>query len=221
MDDAAAIAAGRTVVCSPTGMAVSTTVRFLSYNIFLRIRGVSNPDSNDDWKDARLDAFVRDVLPNFDVVCLQEAHAKPSLATAGRCARLIEGGRACGLVHHHRGPDPSVWGSRTFLDGGNLILSRYPFVETHAMVYANGCHADALAAKGALHALVAVDAARGAYLHVVSTHLQATYTFRPSALCGEVQRRQLVELRRFMATHCDGTSARGWRGPPRARFGAF
>lgn len=59
------------------------------------------------------------------------------------------------------------------IDGGLLIVSRFPVVKTDFMKFERGLYGDRLTAKGCLWAKIAVSPTR--HLHVFVTHLQRTY----------------------------------------------
>ena len=48
-------------------------VRILTYNMFIRPPPVN--ENGNDHKDARLNYFIKEYLPNWDVICFQEVFA--------------------------------------------------------------------------------------------------------------------------------------------------
>lgn len=83
---------------------------------------------------------------------------------------------------------------RYLIDGGLLILSRFPIVERGQHAYSQGSGSDGICAKGVLYARVQLSPDLGDSLHVFTTHTQAgdrlkEYTIRAT---------QLQEMHRFV-----------------------
>lgn len=180
-------------------------LRVLQYNIFLRPPGFSNP-SPGDFKDSRLDLFISLVLPNYDLVLLEEAFEGLNVAcglTGARLRRLLRKAKELGFHHHHRGPSASLCNGQ-FLDSGLLILSRHPIIERNVLRFQTNATSsvDRLASKGAAHVLLQIGSRT---LDVVAAHTQASYTYEPSASIDAVQRGQISEIAAFVA---DCTSVR-------------
>ncbi|KAI7872582.1 Endonuclease/exonuclease/phosphatase [Spinellus fusiger] len=141
------------------------TASFLTLNIFMRPPGIQNNWS--DYKDDRLDYIVRFLLPKYDVIAFQESFAFGTR----RKDRLIREARALGFNHHVESERHYPW--EVAVDGGLLLLSRFPIVSSDMIEYPRGSHSDWLARKGALHALVQLNLSTR--LHVYTTHAQASY----------------------------------------------
>lgn len=146
----------------------SEEIKILTYNIFMR------PDipvsSSTEYQDYRAGLFINHVLPNYDIVCLQEMFNLP-LST--RRHEFIEDARSRGFQWHHAS-------SRTHslspsIDGGLLILSKLPIVRKDVLNFSSAAFADWYATKGVLYALVKVGPKEPHYIHLFCTHLQATY----------------------------------------------
>ncbi|KAI8887514.1 hypothetical protein K501DRAFT_283298 [Backusella circina FSU 941] len=144
---------------------VNGTARFLTLNIFMRPPLIRNNWS--DYKDDRLAYIERYILPEYDVVCFQESFAFASR----RKDRLITSARLMGYNHHVESPRKYPW--NIGVDGGLLILSRFPIHEASVVEYPRGQHSDWLSIKGALHALLELNPER--QLHLYTTHTQASY----------------------------------------------
>jgi endonuclease/exonuclease/phosphatase family metal-dependent hydrolase len=93
----------------------------------------------------------------------------------------------------YSGLTPSRWSNLKPIDGGIMILSRYPAIEQDYIIYSQGVHADAWAVKGALSDLLQILA--GIRLLVVCTHLQAEY---PGHNFFHIQVSQVLELKAFL-----------------------
>jgi endonuclease/exonuclease/phosphatase family metal-dependent hydrolase len=166
----------------------------LSLNAFLRPSFVATPRSGGDRRHERRRWLEQHVLPQYDVVALQEAFDTAS-PHARRLARLFP--------HHARLPPPPLF-SRALFDGGLLTLSRPRIDQRDSVRFTAASGADALAAKGALHCRVwpREDAAP---LHLFSTHLQAgRLLFHPA---DRVRTVQLAQLADFVRSKADGSAA--------------
>lgn len=139
-------------------------IKLLTYNIFLRPPPVKNNES--DWKEARLADFIQE-LKNFDIVCLQEMFSSFN----NRKQQLIKFANKSGLFFYCNAPSPSFF-SKFMVDGGLLILSRFPIVDTLFRPFKYSVLSDSLSNKGILYAKIDVQ---GASLLVFNTHLQASY----------------------------------------------
>lgn len=111
-----------------------SNARFLTLNIFMRPPGVTNNLS--DYKDERLAYIVDHILPQYDVVAFQEAFAFGSR----RKDWLIRQARAMGYNHHIESPRHYPW--EIAVDGGLLIMSRFPIRVSHDIEYPRGFHSD-------------------------------------------------------------------------------
>mgnify|MGYP001612453633 CR=1 FL=1 len=128
--------------------------------------------------NARPDAMYRAgeigrLLASYDIVALNETFdARPRRKLIDRLREAW--GEAAEIL---TGPHPDDWRA----NGGLCLASRFPFVETHSMIYEHassvrdhGIYADGIAAKGVLHARVARKKEDGAsLLDVFVTHLDA------------------------------------------------
>jgi len=121
-------------------------IRVLTYNMFMRPPPVKTNAS--DFKDARLDEFAKQ-LDNFDVIAIQEVFT--TLNT--RKQRLISYAKKAGLIYHAVCDPPSLF-SGYATDGGLLILSRFPIIESEFHPYDYGVVSDALSYKGVLYAKI-------------------------------------------------------------------
>ncbi|KAI9029723.1 Endonuclease/exonuclease/phosphatase [Phycomyces nitens] len=143
----------------------NSTARFLTLNIIMRPPGVKN--NADDYKDERLDYIIRYILPKYDVVAIQEAFAFANR----RIDRLIREARNIGFNHHVASPRHYPW--ELAADGGLLLLSRFPINQSDILEFPRGLHSDWLSCKGALHALIELNATRR--IHLYTSHTQASY----------------------------------------------
>lgn len=139
-------------------------IRLLTYNIFLRPPLINNNES--DWKDERLDDFIR-LLHNYDIICLQEAFEMYS----SRKQKLIRAANKNGFFYYLDLQAPSFF-SNYFIDGGLVILSRFPIIKHSTYYYDLGVVSDSLAQKSILYAQIEIGCSR---LHLFTTHTQASY----------------------------------------------
>jgi endonuclease/exonuclease/phosphatase family metal-dependent hydrolase len=140
------------------------TIKVLTYNIFLRPPPVKNNEN--DWKDERLADFIK-LLDCYDVICLQEMFGSFN----SRKQELIKYANKSGLFFYVDSPSPSFF-SKFLVDGGLLILSRFPIVESEFRPFRYSVLSDSLAHKGVIYAKIRVG---DTYLSIFNTHLQASY----------------------------------------------
>jgi serine/threonine protein kinase len=110
------------------------TIRILSYNLCIRppfIKANSN-----DFKDARLQNFMDNHLANYDIVMLQDVYARGST----RQKKLINHAKKLGLGHYLRSPASGLL--KGIVDGGLVILSRYPIVFSNRTTFEKGLNND-------------------------------------------------------------------------------
>jgi endonuclease/exonuclease/phosphatase family metal-dependent hydrolase len=139
-------------------------IRLLTYNIFLRPPPIRNNDN--DWKDERLEEFCK-LISNYDIICLQEMFGLLN----SRKQFLIRAATKGGFFFYVDTCSPSFI-SKYMVDGGLIILSRFPIVSYSFCPFRYGVIADSLSEKGVLYAKIAV---RDCFLHVFTSHLQASY----------------------------------------------
>jgi endonuclease/exonuclease/phosphatase family metal-dependent hydrolase len=173
-------------------------LRLLQLNLFLRPPPIASL-SGAECKDERAAHFCAQFLEGNDVVALQECFG----FMTRRRARLVEAARARGfrgVAISRRAPLVQLRGGLQFrpIDGGLVLLSRFPFVTSEFRLFSAACDADRLAAKGVLYALVDLGRADGRKLHLLTTHTQASYNFAASAASLAVKEAQLRELGAFM-----------------------
>jgi len=172
----------------------------LTYNIFLRPPFIKN--NSDDLKNERLDEFKKVVSSHrFDIVCLQEMFSLGNL----RLKYLLDHAYDEGYHFHCRSIAPSLLTGK-FIDGGLLILSRFPIVEKGAKVFVHGNQIDAWAAKQVIHAKVQVSPTR--FVHVFNTHMQASYYDTAAAnnmVNDKMRSSQIAELAEFAARTTAGS----------------
>jgi endonuclease/exonuclease/phosphatase family metal-dependent hydrolase len=139
-------------------------IKVLTYNIFLRPPPVKNNEN--DWKDERLVDFC-DNFEKFDIICLQEMFG----AFNSRKQSLIRNATKAGFFFYIDSSSPTFV-SKYMVDGGLVILSRFPIVSFSFCPYRYGVIADSLSQKGLLYAKIMI---KDSFLFLFSTHLQASY----------------------------------------------
>lgn len=141
-------------------------VKLLSYNIFLRPPLIKN--NADDYKNERLQEFMKSKMDDYDIICLQEMF---NLANY-RQQLLLKTAWDKGFHYYAKSVDPH-WLSGKFIDAGLVILSKYPILATDGMIYVNGNQIDSWAAKQVIYAKIQVSPTF--FVHVFTTHMQASY----------------------------------------------
>lgn len=112
----------------------NSTARFLTLNIFMRPPLIKNNWS--DYKDDRLAYIEKYILPEYDVITFQESFA---FATR-RKDHLITTARNLGFNYHLESPRKYPW--QLSVDGGLLLISRFPIRESSIIEYPRGQHSD-------------------------------------------------------------------------------
>ncbi|KAJ2748168.1 hypothetical protein GGH94_003512 [Coemansia aciculifera] len=141
-------------------------LRILTQNMFMRPPLIKTNKS--DWKDERLDYFIDHILDNYDVVCLQEMFEFAS----SRRSRLFAAAEKLGFKFYVASQRQYPW--NLAIDGGLVVLSRYPIVESDSFEYQRGIGPDWMAKKGVLYAKIAM-ADGDTHVHLFTTHTQASY----------------------------------------------
>lgn len=144
------------------------SIRLLSLNLFLRPPLISNQAG--DFKEARTALFCQSILPLYDLVCLQEVFGLLST----RKTRIIAAAKALGYTYSVESPAPGFFASH-LIDGGLLILSRYPILEWEFQSFGFAIFPDTLADKGVLYCKLEVA---GSPLHLFTAHTQSAYETR-------------------------------------------
>ncbi|KAI8867084.1 DNase I-like protein [Ramicandelaber brevisporus] len=176
-------------------------VKVLTLNVFMRPPLIKSNES--DYKDSRLEYLIKRVLPQYEVVVLQEMF---NFGTSRRQKLLSEAIRL-GYKYSYCSEAKSVWNVQ--IDGGLVILSKYPIVKTASVNYERGIESDWMCAKGALYARVAVnndndngnDGSKTNHVHIFTTHTQASYNVVRSLdnKYAQIRLQQLTILHKFIA----------------------
>jgi len=168
-------------------------IKILSYNVFLRPPPVH--DKLSDYKEERVKLIGETVIPNYDIICFEEAFGSLNK----RRNELIEYGKKNGLSYSYSDKSHSICNLK--VDGGLLILSRYPIVEKDSIEYPRGCHSDWLACKGSLYLRLKIG--NNKHINIFSTHLQASYEEYPAPDSKSVKVRmmQALLLHKFIYKH--------------------
>jgi endonuclease/exonuclease/phosphatase family metal-dependent hydrolase len=123
-------------------------VRVLTYNTFLRPYLIKT--NEDDYKQERLDDMVID-FKDFDIVCLQECFDTFS----HRQFELITKLGDAGFKYVSTSDKPGLCEPK-MIDGGIVILSKYPIVESKFYDYGTMGQSDGLSKKGLLYARIRI-----------------------------------------------------------------
>jgi len=162
-------------------------INLLTFNMFVRPPFINN--NGEDYKDERLLEFIS-VMHNYDIICLQEMFASYSR----RREALVEHAKNLGFRYHCASPRPSTLAvNRHFIDGGLLILSRYPIVASEFRPYPLGLGIDSIVQKGVLYAEIEIGESR---LHIYNTHTQANYN--GDSKCAVKRAEHFMAFRKFI-----------------------
>ena len=140
-------------------------IRLLTYNFFCRPPPVNT--NKDDYKDSRLEDFVKEELPKFDIICFQELFTTLN----DRKHRMIREGAKVGLKYYYSSKVPSFF-SKYLCDSGLLILSKYEIVDNDSYEYYINISGDSVSNKGILYTKIKIN---DKFLFLFNTHLQASY----------------------------------------------
>lgn len=176
-----------------------TNLRMLQYNLFLRPYPIENPGLG-DFKDLRHLIFINKVLvpKTYDIIFLQEVWDGPQISNHiynHRKRRIIKSAIDNGYHVCGHGPDSRVWRGK-LIDGGCLILSKFPPIAMNKHIFNATCNVDALASKGVIHALLKISDNHN--VDVFCTHLQSSYKYVSSEKTRKIQQLQLEELHDFV-----------------------
>jgi len=164
-------------------------INILTYNIFLRPPPVKNNEN--DHKDARLKEFIK-LLSEYDIICLQEMFGFLNK----RKHKLIRCASKAGFHYYADSPSPSFFTS-FLVDGGLLVLSRFPILASEFKPYPYGVFSDSLSQKGILYTKIQV---KDEILHLYSTHMQASYFGENQRYPILTRADQFATLRQFIDT---------------------
>ncbi|CEG37288.1 Endonuclease/exonuclease/phosphatase [Plasmopara halstedii] len=168
---------------------VQERLAVLSMNIFCRPEGIHSGQwfHTGDYKDLRIALLLRK-MAKFDVVILQE------MFEAGvRHQRFVRKAYAMGFRYHCGSVWPKLLDLR-LIDGGLLILSRYPIVQRDQLAFSQGSGSDGMCAKGVLYARIQLSPHLSHSLHVFTTHTQAGDNLKDY----NIRLAQLEEMHKFI-----------------------
>jgi endonuclease/exonuclease/phosphatase family metal-dependent hydrolase len=184
---------GKEPVNDKPSVGSSTSFRAISYNVQF-LPGPARSKNKRGLLNYRANQLV-EKLSGFDIIALNETFDDEprKIIYTGIQNKWGEN------YHYIYGPDP---GDGRY-NGGLSLFSRFPFVETHTVVYKNyssplkyGLRADGFAAKGVLHARIKIPfkgTSETKLLDIFVTHLEARD--------GSLRRKQFYELAEFMNKH--------------------
>jgi len=156
--------------------------------MFIRPPLINN--NGEDYKDERLLEFISN-MHKYDIICLQEMFASYSR----RRETLVEHAKKLGFIYHVASPRPSTFGLNPhFIDGGLIILSRYPIVHWGFKPYPLGLGIDCIVQKGVLYAQIQIGESR---LHIYNTHTQANYN--GDSKCAKKRKEHFVAFQKYIS----------------------
>ena len=141
-----------------------TNLRILTYNLYIRPPGITA--RGNDYKKERMKEFLDTAIDNYDVICFEELFG----SFTSKRTKFIEKAKKHGFLYHYSSHRPMY--PVYPVDGGVVILSRYPIIEKSTKIFTRGCYSDGASSKGVIHALIQVNDKK---VHVFTTHTQADY----------------------------------------------
>ena len=150
-------------------------LKILTYNIF-QLPYLIKTNKN-DYKQQRLDGIIK-IISEFDIICIQESFD----VFSHRQFELISKAKEAGFLYFARSDSPNFFDPQLF-DGGEVILSKYPIVESRFFKFGKMGYADGIATKGVLYCNIEVPGVKtelgtsgdNSIVHLFTTHNQANY----------------------------------------------
>jgi sphingomyelin phosphodiesterase len=160
-------------------------LRLLQYNVFWR--PWFGHIGREEYLAERM-ADTAAAIKDYDVVCIEEAWQ----AGSDLVASFITLCRTNGFKYVLTGLCPKLL-SIFVIDAGLLVLSKFPIIEYDAITFTDSTGIDRLYPKGAVYARIRISARE--HIHVVVTHLQATYSNASAQQQAKDQRARRNQLR--------------------------
>ena len=121
------------------------------------------------YKDMRALEFSRNIIPKYDIICLQEVFHNWFLDARKNLFEDIS--KRNGFSYSARSPAPKYYKGH-LTDAGLLIISRFPILQSEFLPFSDGIMSDQIADKGILYTQIQI---KDKILHLFNTHTQATY----------------------------------------------
>jgi endonuclease/exonuclease/phosphatase family metal-dependent hydrolase len=160
-------------------------INLLTFNMFVRPPFINN--NGDDFKDERIREFLKE-MHKYDVICMQEMFS----CYSKRQDFLLREARKAGFLFSATSPKLSRFSSY-IIDGGLVILSKFPIISADFFTYSPGLGVDYYVQKGVLYAKVKIG---NAVLHLFDSHTQANYADKLNCFLKKAE--QLREFERFI-----------------------
>ena len=170
----------------------SNEVTILQYNVFWRPWLLHI--GREEYVGER-SKILADSVDSFDICCLNESFHFGSTYVK----EFVETVKSHGFDYVVTSQPVKLF-SKFVIDSGLMIFSKYPIVATDSITYKDGIGWDAMSAKGVLYAKIKLGDSK--FLHVFSTHLQASYNDVTSNDVN-IRQYQIKELVAFMKTKCN------------------
>ena len=142
-------------------------IRMLNYNIYLRSCGIIDNFKNSNYKNERLEYFIKNYLDNYDIVLLQGCFNTLSF----RCKYLIERAKILGFKYYILPENPDFL-SKKIIDSGLVILSKIPITHAETHSFNNACYIDSYVNKGFQYCKLLL---KDTPFHIINTHIQSDY----------------------------------------------
>lgn len=148
-------------------------IRILTYNLFMRPSIPFMTHTESDYKNERLDIFLRDHVQHYDIMLLQELFSMFTfrqsrlLNDSYEYSRVAPAARYGCLNRNGRLNIP-------FLDAGVVSVSKFPITKSDRWVYTQGNKIDGWLPKCVLWTLVHLHGKH--YLNIFNTHMQSSHS---------------------------------------------
>lgn len=171
-------------------------VRLLTYNLFMRPSIPFMTHTESDYKNERLEIFLRNHAERFDVMMLQELFSMFTF----RQSKLLND------TYEHAVVGPAAqwlcWNVNgrlnvPLLDAGVVTVSKFPITRMDRWVYTQGNKIDGWLPKCCIWTLIHLHNER--YLNVFNTHMQSSHSHWASSFTSDrIRQTQVDEMIAFV-----------------------
>lgn len=171
-------------------------VRILTYNLFMRPSIPFMTHTESDYKNERLELFLREHVQRFDIMLLQELF---SMFTFRQSKLLNDSYEYSAVAPAAKWLFWNVHGrfNIPFLDAGVVSVSKFPITRSERWVYTQGNKIDRFLPKGCLWTLIHLHGER--YLNVFNTHMQSSHShWHGSYTSDHIRQSQVDEMIAFV-----------------------
>lgn len=167
-------------------------INLLSYNSLQKPLFVN--EVKNEYKSERNIYFASEIIEKFDIIALQEQFTFIN----PRPPKFLEIALKKGFNYYYQISDPPFT-SGALINGGLMIISRYPILEADELIYDPPLSRDKVMMKGVIWTLIQLP--NGTRVHVFNTHCLAIFDFLTEKQyigCRIRTAQQICQLRAFI-----------------------